>query len=248
MTDDLYPKAKYLVLTEGKASTSYLQRRLQIGYNAAAALIERMEADGLVSARDHVGRRTIIGAAADVAQICAEVREIAGQPDAPPPWDDETPAPAPASTPPVDGTIYVCSGCDIEAEGHADHLPAGWYEQFSPSLGVMHRCPACAEKNAVRIATASMSTEEIAAAGADADAITGAAQTRLRTIIQRCQHVLDDLANLRRDLKEVLDEAKGEGFDVKTIRKLLTYLAKDPAKRQEEAEIFDLYLASIGEV
>ena len=35
MTEDLYPKAKHLVLTEGKAAASYLQRRLQIGYNAA---------------------------------------------------------------------------------------------------------------------------------------------------------------------------------------------------------------------
>ncbi len=58
--DDLYARAVEVVLRDGKASTSYLQRKLQIGYNNAARLIERMEAEGLVSAPDHVGRRRIL--------------------------------------------------------------------------------------------------------------------------------------------------------------------------------------------
>ena len=45
---------------DGKASTSYLQRKLRIGYNSAARLIERMEADGHVSHPDHVGRRQVL--------------------------------------------------------------------------------------------------------------------------------------------------------------------------------------------
>jgi len=58
--DDLYDEAVSVVANEGKASTSYVQRRLQIGYNRAARIIERMEAEGLVSKPDRVGRREVL--------------------------------------------------------------------------------------------------------------------------------------------------------------------------------------------
>jgi S-DNA-T family DNA segregation ATPase FtsK/SpoIIIE len=58
--DDLYGEAVSVVANEGKASTSYVQRRLQIGYNRAARIIERMEAEGLVSKPDRVGRREVL--------------------------------------------------------------------------------------------------------------------------------------------------------------------------------------------
>jgi S-DNA-T family DNA segregation ATPase FtsK/SpoIIIE len=58
--DALYQQAIQIVAKDGKASTSYLQRKLQIGYNSAAKLIERMEADGLISEADHVGRRQVL--------------------------------------------------------------------------------------------------------------------------------------------------------------------------------------------
>jgi DNA segregation ATPase FtsK/SpoIIIE-like protein len=51
----LYRKAVQTVAESGKASTSYIQRQLRIGYNNAARLIERMEKEGKVSAPDHVG-------------------------------------------------------------------------------------------------------------------------------------------------------------------------------------------------
>ena len=59
-SDELYRDAIGIVLNEGKASTSFVQRRLQIGYNRAARLIERMEAEGLVSKADRVGRREVL--------------------------------------------------------------------------------------------------------------------------------------------------------------------------------------------
>ncbi len=58
--DDLYDKAVQIVLRDRKASTSYVQRRLQIGYNKAATLIERMEAEGIISAPNAKGRREIL--------------------------------------------------------------------------------------------------------------------------------------------------------------------------------------------
>ena len=56
----LYRKAVQTVAESQKASTSYIQRQLRIGYNNAARLIERMEKEGIVSAPDHVGRREVL--------------------------------------------------------------------------------------------------------------------------------------------------------------------------------------------
>jgi len=56
----LYRKAIQIVAESQKASTSYLQRQLRVGYNSAARLIERMEKDGLVGFPDHLGRREVL--------------------------------------------------------------------------------------------------------------------------------------------------------------------------------------------
>ena len=58
--DDLYDKAVAIVARERKVSTSYIQRRLQIGYNRAARLIERMEEDGMIGKPNHQGKREIL--------------------------------------------------------------------------------------------------------------------------------------------------------------------------------------------
>jgi S-DNA-T family DNA segregation ATPase FtsK/SpoIIIE len=58
--DQLYDQAVALVAREGKASTSFVQRHLQIGYNRAARIIERMEKEGVVSAANHVGKRDVL--------------------------------------------------------------------------------------------------------------------------------------------------------------------------------------------
>ena len=58
--DELYEAAVDLIKSEGKASTSFLQRKLQIGYNRAARIIGMMEAEGLVSKANHVGKRDVL--------------------------------------------------------------------------------------------------------------------------------------------------------------------------------------------
>ena len=58
--DTTYDKAVAVVLRDGRASTGYLQRRLGIGYNRAATLMERMERQGLVGVANSVGKRTIL--------------------------------------------------------------------------------------------------------------------------------------------------------------------------------------------
>ena len=58
--DELYQQAVEIIRSEGKASTSFLQRKLQIGYNRAARIIDMMEADGIVSKANHVGKRDVL--------------------------------------------------------------------------------------------------------------------------------------------------------------------------------------------
>ena len=58
--DELYQAALDIIRSEGKASTSFLQRKLQIGYNRAARIIDMMESDGIVSKANHVGKREVL--------------------------------------------------------------------------------------------------------------------------------------------------------------------------------------------
>ena len=58
--DELYGQALEIIRSEGKASTSFLQRKLQIGYNRAARIIDMMEEDGIVSKANHVGKRDVL--------------------------------------------------------------------------------------------------------------------------------------------------------------------------------------------
>ena len=59
-TDELYNEALEIIKSERKASTSFLQRKLQIGYNRAARIVDQMEANGEVSPANHVGKREVL--------------------------------------------------------------------------------------------------------------------------------------------------------------------------------------------
>ncbi|KQS83285.1 cell division protein FtsK [Rhizobium sp. Leaf453] len=67
--NDLYDKAVKVVLRDKKCSTSYIQRRLSIGYNKAASLVERMEREGLVGAANHVGKRAILSGGRESVEL-----------------------------------------------------------------------------------------------------------------------------------------------------------------------------------
>ena len=58
--DQLYNQALDIIRSEGKASTSFLQRKLQIGYNRAARIIDMMEEKGIVTKANHVGKREVL--------------------------------------------------------------------------------------------------------------------------------------------------------------------------------------------
>ena len=80
------------------------------------------------------------------------------------------------------------------------------------------------------------------------DVLNSAAQGRLRTIVDRIERLEEDKAFILADIKEVFAEAKGEGYDVKALRKIVAIRKQDRAKRQEEEAILDLYLSALGEV
>jgi uncharacterized protein (UPF0335 family) len=75
----------------------------------------------------------------------------------------------------------------------------------------------------------------------------GVAAERLRSFVQRIERLEEDKAGLAQDLKEVYAEAKGEGFDTKVLRKLISLRKRDPQQRREEEELLELYLSAIGE-
>jgi len=78
------------------------------------------------------------------------------------------------------------------------------------------------------------------------DILNSTAQTQLKTIIERIERLEEDKAAVSNDLKEVYLEAKGNGFDVKVLRKVIRLRKQDKAKRQEEEALIDLYLSAIG--
>ena len=80
------------------------------------------------------------------------------------------------------------------------------------------------------------------------DVLTATAQGRLRTIIERLERLEEDKQAVMTDMKEVFAEAKGEGYDVKILRKVIRIRKQDKAKRQEEDAILDLYLSALGEL
>lgn len=80
------------------------------------------------------------------------------------------------------------------------------------------------------------------------DVLNSTAQTQLATIVERLERLAEDAAAVRADMKEVFAEAKGNGFDVKIIRKILRRRATDAAKLQEEEALIDLYSAALGEL
>ena len=78
------------------------------------------------------------------------------------------------------------------------------------------------------------------------EVLNSTAQTRLKTIIERIERLEEDKAAVAADIKEVFAEAKGEGFDVKILRKVVRLRKQDKAKRMEEEALLDLYLSAIG--
>jgi uncharacterized protein (UPF0335 family) len=78
------------------------------------------------------------------------------------------------------------------------------------------------------------------------DAINTSGQGKLKSLIERIERLEEDKAAVAGDLREVYAEAKGEGFDVKIVRKVVRLRKQDTAQRAEEEALIELYISAIG--
>jgi len=78
------------------------------------------------------------------------------------------------------------------------------------------------------------------------DSPTAVAQGQLRSIIERIERLEEEKKTIADDIKEVYGEAKANGFDAKTLRKVVMIRKKDRAEREEEEAMLDLYLSALG--
>lgn len=80
----------------------------------------------------------------------------------------------------------------------------------------------------------------------EADDIGGVAGKRLESFIQRIERMEEEKAGIQQDIKEIYAEAKGVGFDVKTMRDLVKLRKMDAEKRREAEQLLDLYKSAVG--
>lgn len=76
--------------------------------------------------------------------------------------------------------------------------------------------------------------------------VAGVAGKRLKSFLERIERLEGEKSDLASDIKDVYAEAKGVGFEVKVMRRLIKLTKMDPQKRKEEDELLELYKAAIG--
>lgn len=76
--------------------------------------------------------------------------------------------------------------------------------------------------------------------------IGGVAGERLRSYIERIEHLEQEKTNMAADIREIYSEAKGNGFDAKTMRQVVRLRKLDPSERNEQEELLSLYQRALG--
>ena len=78
------------------------------------------------------------------------------------------------------------------------------------------------------------------------ESTTAVAQGQLKSIVERVERLEEEKKAIADDIKEVYAEAKANGFDTKTLRKVVTLRKKDRSEREEEEAMLDLYMNALG--
>lgn len=180
-TDDhqLYSQAVMLVRRDRKASTSYIQRALKIGYNRAAQLIELMETNGVVGSANHLGKHEVL--------IVAP-------------------------------------------------LDSGAFDTLNPE----EQTAALAEQGAA------LDAGRFGHNSRKPNRVGGVAVDQLKSIIGRVERLEEEKAGIAADIRDVYAEARGNGFDVKAIRKIIALRKLDAQEREEAETILDTYMRALG--
>jgi len=76
--------------------------------------------------------------------------------------------------------------------------------------------------------------------------VGGVAASQLRSFVDRIERLEEEKKGLADDIKDIYSEAKGQGFDVKVLRKIISLRKKSKEDRQEEEELLELYKAALG--
>ena len=79
-----------------------------------------------------------------------------------------------------------------------------------------------------------------------ADDVAGVTPDRLRSFIERIENLEEEKRAVAEQVKEVFAEAKGEGFDIKTMREVLKLRRMKPHDREEQGELLEVYLSALG--
>jgi uncharacterized protein (UPF0335 family) len=79
-----------------------------------------------------------------------------------------------------------------------------------------------------------------------AEAAASIARDQLKSIVERIEKLEEEKLAIAEDIKEVYAEAKGNGFDIKTLRQVIRLRKQDKAERQEQEALLDLYLHALG--
>ncbi len=74
------------------------------------------------------------------------------------------------------------------------------------------------------------------------------AEGQLKALVERIERLEEEKKTIAADIKEVYAEAKGNGFDIKILRKVISLRKKEPSEREEEEALIDVYLAALGMV
>jgi len=72
------------------------------------------------------------------------------------------------------------------------------------------------------------------------------AEGQLKALVERIERLEEEKKTIAADIKEVYAEAKGNGFDIKILRKVISLRKKDPSDRMEEEALLEVYLAALG--
>lgn len=96
------------------------------------------------------------------------------------------------------------------------------------------------------IETSGVATSAPSPASQYAPQEVGGTAARLRSFVERIERLEEEKKNLMEDIKAITSEAKGEGFDVKTLKQVIKIRAMDSGKRMEQEALLDTYLSALG--